>query len=65
MLQCEKSMFKSLKQLKKENKSFKIYHTGTAMLKTDKKNRLASVFMEKEWEQDSMSEWSTVRLKIV
>lgn len=35
------------------------------MLKTDKKNRLASVFMEKEWERDSMSEWSTVRLKIV
>lgn len=56
MLQCEKSMFNSLKQLKKENKS---YHTGTAMLKTDKKNRLASVFMEKEWERDSMSEWIT------
>lgn len=65
MLQCEKSTFNSLKQLKKENKSFKIYQTGTATLKTDKKNRLASVFMEKEWEWDSMSEWSTLRLKIV
>lgn len=56
-------MFNFLKQLKKENKSFKIYHTGTAMLKTDKKKRLASVFMEKEWEWDSMSEWNMVRLK--
>ena len=46
----------SLKQLKKENESLEIYHTGTAMLRTDKKNTLASVFMRKEWERDSMSE---------
>lgn len=65
MLQCEKYTFNSLKQIKKENKSFKIYHTVKAIVKTDKKNRLASVFMEKEWEWDSMSEWSTVRLKTV
>lgn len=35
------------------------------MLRTDKKNTLASVFMGKEEERDSMSEWSTVRLKIM
>lgn len=40
MLRCEKSTFNSLKQLKKENKSFKIYQTGTATLKTDKKTDL-------------------------
>lgn len=65
MLQYEKSMFNSLKQLKKENESLEIYHTGSAMLRTDKKNTLASVFMRKEWERDSVSEWSTVRLKLM
>lgn len=35
------------------------------MLRTDKKKPPASVFMGKEWERDSMSEWSTAWLKIM